>query len=514
MSHSKQGSSHRSTPKNYLSMIDFGNEAGDDLTPDELMPFFVEQNKFQLFLDKGKKILLATAKKGVGKSALLRWVEGKVPSEIDKDALVIHVKGSDLVRACFGLANTISTPSEYIRDWMVRIATLINRKIGASLGFAFGDDSISLVESAEIDGFRSKNIVTALVDRLQKIIPLKTQRSPVANEIETLKRFGQKNVWILVDDLDATYQRTEKENLELSTFFSACRQLAAETTGLLFRITMRTDVWPLLRRYDESLDKFEQYHHDITWSQSDFRHLLAKRIKHQLQLQGVESLDFEKDGSLSKEEAQEYVINTVFEKKMPWGKNEIWGQNEQRTYRVIYILSYHRPRWAIQLCKLAQDQAKEEKSPIIGKAHIDKVWGPYGNNRIADLISEHKHQCREIEELLSGFRGAERRMSQADLLEWITKHITNHMKPTIEGKITQTAMSVAHFLFRIGFIVARAEDKNEHYEHYFFDDMPDFLSGRTNDDFGVQWEIHPCYREALDIVKLNQYQRMRRDRAR
>ena len=216
-----------------LAAIDFGNEAGDDLTPDELMPFFVEQDKFRIFLDKQKKILLATAKKGVGKSALLRWIEGKVPKEIDTEALVVHVKGSDLVRNCFGLTNTISTPSEYIRDWMVRIATVINRKIGASLNFAFGDDSISLVESAEIDGFRSKNILTALVDRLQNVLPLHKQRSPVANEIEILKRFAQKNVWILVDDLDATYQRTEKENLELSTFFSACRHLASETSGLL-----------------------------------------------------------------------------------------------------------------------------------------------------------------------------------------------------------------------------------------------------------------------------------------
>ncbi len=118
---------------------------------------------------------------------------------------------------------------------------------------------------------------------------------------------------------------------------------------------------------------------------------------------------------------------------------------------------YNKYRWAIQLCKLAQDQAKAEESSIIGKTHIDKIWGPYGNHRIADLISEHKHQCRDIEELLSGFRGAERRMPKADLLDWITRHITNHMTPIIEGKKIQTSMQIAHFLFRIGFIVARVD---------------------------------------------------------
>jgi hypothetical protein len=48
------------------------------------------------------------------------------------------------------------------------------------------------------------------------------------------------------------------------------------------------------------------------------------------------------------------------------------------------------------------------------------------------------------------------------------------------------------------------------YEHYNFSDMPDFLTSRTNEDFGVNWEIHPCYREALDIQKVNWAQRVKR----
>ena len=65
-----------------LRKIDFGNEAGDDLSPKEIVNFFVEQKPFQKYLSPQNKILLATAKKGVGKSALIRWIEAKVP-EID-----------------------------------------------------------------------------------------------------------------------------------------------------------------------------------------------------------------------------------------------------------------------------------------------------------------------------------------------------------------------------------------------------------------------------------------------
>jgi hypothetical protein len=269
---------------------------------------------------------------------------------------------------------------------------------------------------------------------------------------------------------------------------------------------MRTDVWPLIRRFDESLDKFEQYVNDITWSQADFRTLLFKRIKYQMDSLKINIPVI--SPSATNIDIEEHYVNQIFEPKI------IWGESERPMYQVIYTLSYHRPRWAIQLCKLAQEEAIQEKQGLITKKHIDSVWGEYGRKRINDLISEHKHQCREVEELINGFRGAERRMTRDQLIIWITNHIANHLTPIIEGKSVKASLDIAHFLFRLGFIVARAEKENEKYEHYFFADMPDFLSSRTNQDFSVIWEIHPCYREALDIQKLNQYQQKRRNYAR
>jgi hypothetical protein len=498
-------------PENTYSImpkIDFGNEAGDDVQPAEIVNFFVEQLSFRKFLNPTKKILLATAKKGVGKSALIRWIEAKVQEEYSDEVLVVSCKGSDLVRSNFKLSSELKLPNDYIRDWMVRICALVNRRIGSEINFAFGDDAIALVESAELDGFKSRNLISALADRMKKIIPQQatSEKLHAANEIELLKRFENKKVWFLVDDLDATYQRTESENLELSTFFSACRNLSSQVTGITFRITMRTDVWPLIRRYDESLDKFEQYVHDITWSQANFRTLLFKRIKYQIDELKISLPPLPQ--FISDKEMEEHYINQVFEQQTQW------GDSLRPPYQIIYTLSYHRPRWAIQLCKLAQQEAIESNSSLIAKSHIDEIWGEYGKKRIADLIAEHKHQCREVEELVNGFRGAERRMTRDELLKWITNHITNHTSPVIEGKTVKLPLDIAHFLFRLGFIVARAEKDNDGYEHYFFADMPDFLSGRTNQDFNVIWEIHPCYREALDIQKLNRYQQKRRNYAR
>ena len=465
-----------------LSQIDFGNEAGDDVSPQEILNFFVEQQQFRDYLDSTKKILLATAKKGIGKSALMRWIEARKSAE-DQDApLVISVTGSDLVRSNFNLPSEPKLPNEYIRDWMQRICAIINRRIGAQLSVAITDDQITLVESAEIDGFKSRNLLSALTERLTKLVPQVEQSKKLApNDIEILKRYSKLSVWLCVDDLDATYQRTDKENLELSTFFSACRYLASQTDGIVFRATMRTDVWTMIRRFDESLDKFDQYVTDITWSQADFRRILARRIDFERDKLGIA------DSSPPKHAAQvdidEHLIESVFEKRMEW------DEFDQRTYRVVYTLSYHRPRWAIQLCKLAQKEALKNADSKISKSHIDSVWDPYGTKRIADLVAEHKHQCNSIEEIVVGFRGAERRLTRDQLLEWIKNHITSHMTPVIEGEDRNSPLDISHFLFRLGFIVARIENSDENgYEHYYFSDMPDFLSTRTNADFDAIWE--------------------------
>lgn len=124
-----------------------------------------------------------------------------------------------------------------------------------------------------------------------------------------------------------------------------------------------------------------------------------------------------------------------------------WGIEQVRTYRVIYTVSYGRPRWAIQLCKLAQKEALAIGDTRISKGHIDAVWGEYGAKRISDLVAEHKHQCKEIEELINAFRGAERLLRRDELIKWIKNHITNHLMPFIDGRQVRTPVEIAHFLY-------------------------------------------------------------------
>ncbi|MBF0623158.1 MAG: hypothetical protein HQL54_14670 [Magnetococcales bacterium] len=475
---------------NIIKKIDFGNEAGDDESPDTLMTYFVEQHHFKNFL-REDKMMLATSKKGVGKSALIQWIYSKRKND-SPDDLIIKIRGSDLSRSNFDIDNSLKHPNDYIFDWQQRISTLINRYLARKIKFAFKDDSISIIEKAELEGFKERNLLGSLLERFERLATKGKKIKPeIGSQIERLKRVKKKNVWVLIDDLDATFQHTDSECLELGTFFTACRYLIQDMEGLFFRVTMRTDVWPLIRRYDESVDKMEQYVYNINWDLEDFKILLFNRIKAQLDLLKISY----------RSDAEEFdIINKVFIPKMDWNQKKV------SSYSIVHTLSYRRPRWAIQLCKIAQENAIKTRSEFITKTHIDNVWGEFGKQRIADLVAEHKHQCKEVEELITAFRNSDRRLTRDELMSLINRKIKPHINTYIEGKYVNDAVSIARFLFRIGFIQARAENDGE-FEHYDFSSMPNFLSTRTDDDFGVKWEIHPCYREALDIRKISHYKR-------
>lgn len=477
-----------------LAKIDFGNEAGDDASISELMGYFVEQPLFQKFTKPASGLSITHARKGVGKSALLRWTSAKVEAD-NPGSLVINCRGADLVRSRFKLDSPLNGPNDHIRDWMIRLCAIINRHLASRLDIAVTDDSITLVEAAELEGFKSRNIVGCLVSRLFSILKQgDVKKIGVIDEVEMLKRVQVEQVWLFIDDLDATYQNTAEESLSLATFFSACRYLLQDVKGLVIRVTMRSDVWSLIRRYDESLDKVEQYVHELLWEQSDFLELLALRIKASLESQGHTFASVPSDWRRT--DFLEAVLQRVFAPKMEWAERKV------ASYQLIYTVAYERPRWAIQLCKLAQESAIRQRADLISKDHIDAVWGEYGAKRIADLVAEHKHQCSQIEELLNSFRGAPRLMKRDELFSWINRRVSQHLAPRIEGVETRAPKDIARFLYRLGFILARS-DSRDGYEHYRFDQMPDFLTSRTDDDFGLTWEIHPCYREALDIQKLD-----------
>jgi hypothetical protein len=240
---------------------------------------------------------------------------------------------------------------------MIRICAVINRQLAVNIGLALTDDDITLVETAELEGYKSRNLVSCLLDRLHNVLNKRVpEKLRAKDEIQLLKRVKNRNVWIMIDDLDATFQNTKEESLELSTFFSACRYLLQDMKGIFVRITMRTDVWTLIRRFDESLDKTEQYVNEINWLQKDFLQLLYLRIKAHLEKLQI---PLPKEPThVPERDAQERVLELIFVSKMDWGSSVAMGIKTVDTYKVIYTL-HPCYREALDIKKL--DRSHREK---------------------------------------------------------------------------------------------------------------------------------------------------------
>ncbi len=106
----------------------FGNEAGEDEDINVLESYFVENPKFSKFFNFDKKISVVSAKKGMGKSALLSVFHQKLLDNNKK--FVIRETGNNLL----GLGNFHSTDQAYLENyWKQVICQRINIEIGSKI---------------------------------------------------------------------------------------------------------------------------------------------------------------------------------------------------------------------------------------------------------------------------------------------------------------------------------------------------------------------------------------------
>lgn len=132
-----------------------------------------------------------------------------------------------------------------------------------------------------------------------------------------------------------------------------------------------------------------------------------------------------------------------------------WGRTERPPSIVLYTLWKHRPRWIIELSKVAAARALARGR--ITKADILHDLASFGGRRIEDTIAEFKSQCPEIEELITAFTREREQLSTDQLISVIDRKILSHLRPTISGVIGNArAMDMPHFCFRLGLSSAAA----------------------------------------------------------
>jgi hypothetical protein len=203
----------------------------------------------------------------------------------------------------------------------------------------------------------------------------------------------------------------------------------------------------------------------------------------------------------TEEHKRRTIIGLVFQDPMKW------GDANKAPSQVISTLSKKRPRWAIELIKASSLAAIQNSHKKIILEDIMQLLDLFGKNRIHDIIAEFKSQCPQIEDLIVMFRQSNEEFDTQQLLDYIDKKIIKLPDLSISGVMGQpTERDVANFLFEIGFITGK-KYQDGGYEHFTFADRPFFFKSLTTEEDDLWWEIHPCYRQALEIRRSDGHRR-------
>jgi hypothetical protein len=303
-------------------------------------------------------------------------------------------------------------------------------------------------------------------------------------------------IWLFVDDIDATYIGTDGQRLKISTFISACRSLCNSISGLCVRASVRTDVWADIQDRDEAMDKAAEYVFNLSWSEDEIRQILAERIRGYCRRR---SIPLDSMANQPNYNGDRYTLRMVFTDPWRTRKQMERGGTGFPPHVRIHELSYGRPRWATQLCRRAASNATKRNTDQITLDDVVDVLETFGKDRVDDLIREHRHECSEVSELIQAFVDQPARMNTDQLMLAIHNRILTHLKPRIDGTVAESPRPIAHFLYRIGFLVAVFDGAEEREARHLFETRPNLLKSRTNPDEGAKWEIHECFHKFLKI---------------
>lgn len=474
----------------------FGNEAGEDEEPNVLSSYFITKANFNKFMSLSRSFGIVRARKGMGKSSLLSKLAFDVSNK-DEKAIVIIVTGADLLNyGEFEDGDHLKLQNE----WKKAISARINIELGSRIGFAWTDNQMALVESAELVGYKDRNFIDALLNRIKiKKLPIEFI-NPLPKDPGVLLenyRADKENadIWLFVDDIDSTFSADEIQKARVSSFFSACRAISRDVKGLKIRVSVRTDVWTTIR-YNEDLDKCEQYAIDINWTKTELDKIITNKILSYLKRYHPHILKKECDIETSSD--RDELISLVFMNRIRWGGSQV------SPFTPIRVLGAKRPRWMSQLCRLSAEAAADRKMEKVGIQDINHILTNFGRLRVNDIYKEHSHQFSELQKLIETFSKGLKKYTTDELINKIQNGFVNRVGADGIGKIDGEnyirPLQLAQLLFRVGFILLREIPRPDSPPKFIgFDERPELLTDPSLDYTRHIWEIHPSYRGVLGI---------------
>ncbi len=454
----------------------FGHEAAEDEDFIRLKEYYVKSKVYnRIVVDLPLRILVGH--KGIGKSALFKIA---INEEKEEGHLPILIRPDDILVLKTDTSDFLQT----IRDWKQGLNVIIGKKVLDSLGITQKIDSVKVKKY-------SGKILNFVIDSI-KPDKIPVDLDPARNLlIENLRK--NKIITVYIDDLDRGWQGKKDDIRRISALLNAIRDISNENIGIRFRISLRSDVYYLVRTSDESTDKIEGSVVWYSWVNHEILVLLIKRIE------TFFGRKIDEEVLLSQQQAKlSNYLHSVMEPRF----NGSGHWSNAPMYRVLMSLIRKRPRDLVKLCTLAARHAHERRSKIIMTIDFESVFEEYSQGRIQDTINEYKSELPDIERLIMGMKPSKKERTTSTGYIYTTDGLYKKIKSIMEqgqfkfanGELA-TPKQLAQFMYKINFLTARKGTPGVEIHRKYFEENR-YLSGEFA-DFGYDWEVHPAYRWAL-----------------
>ena len=456
----------------------FGKEAAEDEDFARLQAYYIKSRTHErLTADLPLRILVGH--KGIGKSAIFTIARHE---DKENNRVSILIRPDDIAN----LGKNEYDFDNLIRLWKTGLLQIITNKICESIHLQFPI-------SQDIKEYG--RLVTQFLPFVKQFFQKKLEDKGISGTaklvVENFLRINR--IIVYVDDLDRGWESKKSDIRRISALLNAVRDLSNDNRGLQFRISLRTDVFYLVRTSDESTDKIGDSVIWHNWTNHEILLLLIKRIETYF----GRGFDVDKNRHVEQRNLANF-LNPIFEKYFTdRGKWE-----NKPMYVILMSLIRKRPRDLVKLCNAAAKCAYENDKNKIDTDSLKSVFVNYSHDRIQDTVNEYRSELKDIERLLLNMKPSSKERKAGKGYIYTTTELHAKLNGIMQqgsffftnGKVA-TAKSLHHFLYKINFITARKEREDGFIDRKYFEENKYLTSGIA--DFGYDWEIHPAFRWAL-----------------
>jgi hypothetical protein len=291
-----------------------------------------------------------------------------------------------------------------------------------------------------LEGVKLGPVEAALKTReLERLYKLEEIQAVIPALKEVLSK---QSVIVFVDELDRGWDASEDAQAFVAGLFQACMSLNSLSPGLTVYMSLRQELYDNIPALYDDAQKFRDVIETITWTEEGLRKLIAARIRHALDGQGL----------MMSGRSDEDVWNIIFAETLKYRKNKSFNYMVDRTL--------YRPREFIQFCaKAIEGGATGPVEMPLDYGVITKAEAAYSEERTKDIAAEYRFQYPGLLSVMETFRGKVYLMDRADIEEIALEVTLGETSIDQEATTWVSDLEPDEFiriLWQIGFLRARA----------------------------------------------------------